>query len=548
MEQNLRFGSFQFDMDSGRLWAGQDEIRLTPKAAAVLKVLLANPGKPVSKDELFAAVWNDTIVSDDALTSCIQELRKALADDAKQPRFIETRHRRGYQFVAPIAEPAPAQKTAGDGRPALADLATIAVLPFADMSPGRDQDYLCEGIAEALIHALTHVEGLRVAARTASFQFRHSGADIHAIGQQLGVATLLEGSVLKAGDRLRITVQLIEVATGYHRWSQRFDRALDNVFAIQDEIAESVATSLRGSMLSGREKQALAGPATGAAAYEYYLRGRQSLPRMTQPDLEHSRDMFEQAIAFDADYGPAWACLAAVHATLYEWFGAREDDLARAERVSQRALELAPASAETHVARGFVLSLSARYGEAAREFEEAIRINPNLFDAYYYFARSAFASGDIARSADLFRQAADVRQEDFQSAMLLGQSLRMLGRNDESRQATREGIRRAEHMLVLNPSDGRALSLGSGALFEDGQAARATAWAGRALELYPDDASTLTNAACLHAKAGRKEEALELLERVFARGWGKRDWVEHDPDYDILRDDPRFQRMLNRLT
>src|SRR6185295_17897650 len=330
-------------------------------------------------------------------------------------------------------------------------------------SASRDQDYLCEGFAEELINALTHIDGLRVAARTSSFQFRSSGADIREIGRQLGVGTLLEGSVRKADDRLRVTVQLVEVATGYHRWSQRFDRTLDDVFAIQDEIAESVATSLRGSVLSRREKQALVRPQTATAAYEHYLRGRQHLPRMSRSDLETSRDMFQRAIALDADYGPAWAGLSTVHATLYEWFGAQADDLAQAERASEQALRLAPDLAEAHVARGFVLSLSRHYDEAAAEFEQAIRVNPHLFDAHYYFARTSFARGDVARSAELFRKAADVRQEDFQSPILLAQSLRMLGRLDEGMEAAREGIRRAEHILALNPRDGRALSIGSGA-------------------------------------------------------------------------------------
>jgi TolB-like protein len=415
------------------------------------------------------------------------------------------------------------------------------------MSPDRNQDYLCEGLAEELINALTQIEGLRVASRTASFQFRDFGADVRAVGRQLGVGTLLEGSVRKADDRLRVTVQLIEVATGYHRWSQRFDRKLDDVFAIQDEIAESVAASLRGSVLSGREKQALLRPQTDAAAYEYYLRGRQHLPRMTQPDLERSGEMFERAIQLDAGYGPAWAGLAMVHATLYEWFGSTEDDLVTTERASQRALELAPGLAEAHVARGCALSLSRHYDEAAQEFEHAIGLNSNLFDAHYYFARTSFARGDIQRSADLFRKAADVRQEDFQSPMLLGQSLRMLGQRDEGREASREGLRRAEHALVLNPVDGRALSLGSVHLLEDGQKDRALEWSRRALDLYPDDMGALINGACLRARLGLKEDALDLLERVFARGWGKRDWVEHDPDYDILRDDPRFKKLVAGL-
>jgi TolB-like protein/tetratricopeptide (TPR) repeat protein len=543
----ISFGGYRFDVAAGRLWSGTQELRLTPKAMAVLKVLVTHAGNPVSKDDLFASVWSDTAVSDDALTSCIQELRRALGDDSKRPRFIETRHRRGYRFVASISDVTPGAAAGVVDAPAAArGISAIAVLPFADMSPGRDQDYLCEGLAEELINALAQIDGLRVASRTASFQFRAPGADVREVGRQLAVETLLEGSVRKADDRLRVTVQLIEVTSGYHRWSQRFDRKLDDVFAIQDEIAESVAMSLRGS-LSGREKQALVRPQTGAAAYEYYLRGRQHLPRLTQPDLEKSADMFSRAIELDGRYSPAFAGLATVHATLYEWFGAKEDDLARAERASQRALELTPDLAEAHVARGCVLSLSGRYDEAGREFEDAIRLNPNLFDAYYYFARTAFACGEILRSAELFRKAGEVRQEDFQSPMLGAQSLRMLGRREEAREAEQEGIRRAEHVLALNPHDGRALSLGSGALFDNGQQARALEWSRRSLELGPDDMGTLVSAACLHAKAGRKEEALQLLERVFARGWGKRDWVEHDPDYDILRNDVRFQNLLAKL-
>lgn len=545
MEHPIGFGRYQFDVKTCRLWSGAQEIRLTPKASAVLKELVTHAGHPVSKENLFATVWNGTAVSDDALTSCIQELRRALEDDARQPRFIETRHRRGYQFVAPLSAAAP--PTLSNSAGATPDVSAIAVLPFADMSPGRDQDYLCEGLAEELINALTHIDAFRVASRTASFQFRGAGADVRAVGQQLGVETLLEGSVRKAGDRLRVTVQLIDVATGYHRWSQRFDRQLDDVFAIQDEIAQSVVASLRGSDLSGREKQALVRPHTAVEAYEYYLRGRQYLPRMTQRDLRHSGEMFDKAVELDASYGPAYAGLAMVHATLYEWFGSSEDDLIRAERSSARALELAPALAEAHVARGFVLSLSGGYREATREFEEAIRIHPNLFDAYYYFARSNFAAGEIASSAELFRKAAEVRHEDFQSPILLGQSLKMLGRHEEGKAAAREGLLRAEYTLTLNPLDVRALSLGSLVLFDENQTARAIEWSRRSLALDEDDLCNLINAACLHSRAGQKEEALNLLERVFDRGWGKRDWIEHDPDYDSLRDNPRFQRLLEKL-
>jgi adenylate cyclase len=542
MQPAVRFGDYRFELGTGRLWSGEQELRLTPKAAAVLRVLIENAGSPVTKEELFSSVWKDTAVTDDALTTCILELRKVLADDAKNPQFIETRHRRGYRFAAPLSDAGLAPSTPDSSA---SKLASIAVLPFVDMSPGRDQDYLCEGLAEELINALTNVDGLRVVSRMAAFQFRSSGADVKEIGRQLDAGSLLEGSVQKSGDRLRITFQLIEVASGFHRWSQRFDRKLEDVFAIQDEIAESVVASLRGSVLGPHEKQALLRPHTAPPAYEYYLRGRQFLPRMTEAELKRSGEMFRQAIGIDADYSPALAGLAMVHGTLYEWFGAKAEDLAAAERASQRALELTPGLAEAHVARGFTLSESHRYQEAAQEFEEAIRLAPNLFDAYYYYARTCFACGNVARSAEMFRKAAEARQEDFQSPILLSQSLRMLGRMEDSKRALGEGIHKAERTLMLNPRDVRALALGAQGLLHDGQVDRAMQWCQRALELNPDDPSALVNGACMYAKFGKKEEALELLERLRS---GKRGWIEHDPDYESLHDDPRFQRLLARLT
>jgi adenylate cyclase len=549
IDYGVGFGRYRFDLQDGRLWAGAKEIRLTPKASAVLKVLVTHAGAPVKKEHLFASVWSDPLAGDDALTSCIQELRNALADDARQPQYIETRHRKGYQFIAPLSGDVARAKSVATTHPPAAgqDLAALAVLPFADMSPGRDQDYLCEGFAEELISALTQIEGLRVASRAASFQFRGAGADVREVGRALRVGTLLEGSVRKANNHLRVTVQLVEVSTGALRWSQHFDRTLDEVFAIQREIAASVATSLRGGALGPREQQALARPQTAAVAYEYYLRGQQCRPRMTAAELRKGAEMFDRAVALDADYAPAHVGLAMAHAALHEWFGARDEDRVRAERASGRALELAPALAEAHVARACALSLARRYDEAGQAFEEAVRLDANSFDAYYYYARTAFAQGEIERSADLFKKAAAVRQDDFQSPMLQAQSLEMLGRTEEAAKATREGIRRAERILVLNPTDGRALSLGSVALYSDGQHARALAWSDRSLELYHTDPGTLMNAACLQAKMGNREKALDLLERVFARGYGKRDWVEHDPDYEILRDDPRFTVLLERL-
>jgi adenylate cyclase len=543
MNAQITFGRYRFEPQTARLWQDKREIKLTPKAAAVLSQLVRHAGQPLTKQALFASVWSNTIVSDDALVTCIQELRKALGDDARNPKYIETRHRSGYCFVAEVGN----GHIAPQSHAAPYEPQAIAVLPFTDMSPGRDQDYLCEGLAEELIDALSHVQGLRVAARTSSFQFRAADIDAREVGRRLGVTALLEGSVRKAGDRLRITVQLVDVKSGYHKWSQRFERQLGDVFAIQDEIAETVATTLRGGALSQREQQAVRRPQTGAEPYEYYLRGRQCLHRMRQPDLDHSQRMFEEAIELDASYAPAWAGLATVHALRYEWWGASDRDLDEADRASRIAMELGPNLADSHVARGFALSLHRQYDQAQSHFEAAARINPHLFDAYYYYARTCFARGEIERSAELFGKAAEVRPEDFQSPSLQAQSLRMLGRHEEARAVNSECVARAERILALSPQDARALSLGSLALYEDGQTQRALEWSQRSLELYPDDMSALINATCLRARMGDKETALQILERAWNRGWGKRDWIEQDPDYDILRPDPRFQALLAKL-
>jgi len=235
----IRFGRHSLEPATCRLWSWDAEVRLTRKSAEVLRLLVERAGQPVSKEDLFAAVWSGTVVSDDALTSCIQELRRSLGDDARQPQYIETRHRYGYRFIAPLTPDAGAQV-----------LAAIAVLPFTDMSPERDQSYFCEGVAEELIDALNGVEGLRVSCRSCSFRFRDPGVDVREVGRELAVSVVVQGSVRKAGDQLRTTVQLVDAASGYHEWSHRFEHPLGDVFGIQDEIAAAVAMLLRAGALS----------------------------------------------------------------------------------------------------------------------------------------------------------------------------------------------------------------------------------------------------------------------------------------------------------
>lgn len=258
--------------------------------------------------------------------------------------------------------PDPADRT--QSRRGAEPVASIAVLPFADMSPERDQSYLCEGVAEEILNSLTRVEGLHVASRTSSFQFK-GAEDIRRIGERLNVRSILEGSIRKAGDQLRVTVQLINVTDGYHLWSERYDRKLEDVFAIQDEIAEATARALK-VVLSRQEEALRRAKQTDVEAYEFYLRGRQVLQEFTRRSLQQSREMFARAITIDPLYALAHTGIADASAWLVMWFGGRQSDLEQAERASARALELAPDLAEARASRGLVLMLGRNYDKAEK--------------------------------------------------------------------------------------------------------------------------------------------------------------------------------------
>ena len=425
-------------------------------------------------------------------------------------------------------------------------LSSVAVLPFLDMSAGRDQGYLCEGIAEELINTLSALGGLRVSARSSSFVLRDSALDARSIGQRLGVDAVLEGGVRKSGNRLRVTVQLVDVAGGSSRWSHRFDGSLDQVFEIQDQIAESVATALRG-MLSTEEREALRRPEAEVEAYEHFLRGRQLLHQQTATAFETAEREFLKAIEIDPGYAPAHAGLAQVHMWYVDWMGRGEPARQAADRASRRALELGPELAESHVARGAYLTSVCDYAGAEKAYREAIRLNPRSFEAHYLLARCGVHGGNFSLAAEMFQRASELRPEDFQSLAIAEGPLNRLGRFEDAARSREEAMRRIERHLALAPRDPRALVLGAIILAAEGKREQGFEWAARALAEGPEDPATLINAACMYSRAGMKEEALACLEKSFGRGWGKRDWVNNDSDYDFLRDDPRFQALVAKL-
>lgn len=422
---------------------------------------------------------------------------------------------------------------------------SLAVLPFADLSRDRDQEYLGDGIAEEILNVLAQIEELRVAARTSSFAFKARNVDVREIGRHLGVDAVLEGSVRTAGDRLRVTAQLIDVHDGYHVWSRRFDRDLSDVFAVQDEIAAEIAAALD-----------IAKPDVGVSArsatenltvYEAYLKGRQFFHRRTGRSLRIAEQLFRQALAIEPGYAPAHAGLADTCSFLYMYWAPTDENRRCADESSRRALEFGPNVAEAHVSRGLALTLQKRYEDAANEFEAAIALNPRLYEAWYFFARSAYVAGDPARAAERFERAGEIQPEAYDNWGLLANAYNSLGRHEDAERSFRRAVEAAERTLHINPDEVRALYFGSGALVQLGEVEHGLEWAERAAAMDPDDPAVHYNLACTFANADKAERALDHLDRAVDLGYGAVEWVQNDSDLNPIRQHPRYPGLIERM-
>jgi adenylate cyclase len=430
----------------------------------------------------------------------------------------------------------------GEGRP------SIAVLPFGNMSGDPEQDYFSDGITEDLITDLSKVSGLFVVARHSAFTYKDKARPIKVqqIGAELGVAFILEGSVRSAGSKVRITAQLISSKDGGHLWADRFDRELTDIFAIQDEITHAIIEQLKVKLLP-QEKQSIAQAPTGnVEAYTYYLRGRQFLLRGHKSYYELARRMFSKAVELDPLYARAYAGIADcdIFTALQTNSNVSIDSILA---TSARAIELDAQLAEAHASLGFALALAQRYPEGVPEFEKAIALDPNSFEAYYFYGRAAFAQGEEEKAVSLFQRAAEIKPDDYQTLCLLVPMYKSLGRMEESRAAAEQGLERAERQLASELDNPRPAYLGASALLTLGDSARAREWVARALAIDPDDILVQYNVACIYSRLGDLEQALDLLERSLPRTgpeWTR--WIRHDSDLDPLRDHPRFHKILEQ--
>src|SRR4051794_15867921 len=381
---------------------------------------------------------------------------------------------------------------------------SIAVLPFNNMSGDPEQEFFSDGITEDIITDLSKISGLSVAARHSVFTYKGRAVKVDQVGRELGVGFVLEGSVRKAGTRVRVTGQLVSCQDDTHLWADRFDRDLTDIFAIQDEITVAIVAQLRVKLLSPEQRSIKQTPTANVEACTYYLRGREFQRRGSKAYYQLARQMFAKAVELDPLYARAYAGIADCDSFLFQQTVSDitiENILAN----SAKALALDDSLAEAHASQGFALQLSDRSEEARSEFERGLALDPNSFEANYFFGRACFEQGDLERAAALFEHAIEINQDSYHALMILSMIYRSLGRIPDSKEAARRTLECAERELIRHPEDPKPASSGGAVLVDLGEPERAREWIERSLAIAPTDVLTQYNAACVYSRLGHIE-------------------------------------------
>lgn len=427
--------------------------------------------------------------------------------------------------------------------------ASIAVLPFVNMSGDPEQDYFSDGITEDIITDLSKISALFVISRNTAFTLKGSTEDLDRVAARLGVQYILEGSVRKVNDRVRITAQLIDGRTNGHVWAERYDRKFEDIFELQDDISHAIVDALRLKMLPKERETLSQRPTFNSEAYRFYLMGRSFFHRgQTRRYLRLARQMFQRALDIDPDYAAAHAGIADCNSHLLD---AGDTTITTNEifEQSERALTLDSSLAEAHASKGLALYTAGRYEEAETNFERAIALKPDLFEGYFFYGRNCFNRGQYAKAAELFGKAAERKSDDFRAYGLQAMCFQSMGRIEEMRSAARRALSRTEAAIAERPDDADALAFGAGLLAVLGETERTKDWAERASLIEPDDFYMHYNIACAFAILGEKDLALDRLDRIMGPATLKslREFMMHDSDLDVLRDHPRYIEMLKRL-
>jgi TolB-like protein/DNA-binding winged helix-turn-helix (wHTH) protein/Flp pilus assembly protein TadD len=619
------FGSFRLDTPNHCLWSGEERVRIAPKAFDVLRYLVENPGRLVTQDEILEALWPETYVNPEILRKYILDIRKILGDRSDKPVFIETVTKRGYRFVAPVtdlgaveASPERASdeaaeqdrsETAASEPPVpfgsrwvrkLAMLAgvalilivvgvyfwplrnrpnphsltntSIAVLPFADMSPGKDQEYFSDGLAEELINDLAKIAGLKVAARSSAFQFKGRNEDLRRVGQKLGVANVLEGSVRKDGNRVRITAALTKVDDGFQIWSETYDRKIDDVFATQDEIAGAVSQALQVRLLSGNGAQLSASSrSNNPAAYEAYLQGQYFVARgQDKEDLQKALSYADQAVKLDPNYAPAWAQRGQVLQALARISLINDAEGFRAARVSaDKAISLDPNLAIGYLVLGLVqINYDWNWEGADASLRRAALLEPGSAAVLANRAYLAKSLGQVEDAIALYKQAIALDPLRANFHLALGHMLYLDGRYDDALAPlqTAEELnpqlsslhltrsinflaqgRHAEALAEIERETGEWQKFSGEALAYDalGRRAESDAALKKLIATHQNDCAY--QVAEVYASRGETDKAFQWLDRAIQQRDPGTPELKTGPLMKSLRQDPRYVELLKKM-
>lgn len=433
-------------------------------------------------------------------------------------------------------------------RPGQAKRVALCVLPFSNMSGDIEQDYFSDGITEDIITDLSKISALAVIARNTAFAMKGKTLRLEQIARDLKVDFILEGSVRKAGNRVRITAQLIDGTNNFHVWADRFDRTLEDVFAIQDEISKNIVAALKLELLPNEQKAIAARPAVNAQAYEIYLIARSLFYQGQQlHTLKTARRLFAKALEVDPDFARAYAG----HAICDCFLLLLNDSAADPKKVldyARRAQELEPGLAHAHVALAQAYHMLGRKQDAETEFSNALILDVNSFDAHYLYALHCHTWGDHARSAALYEKAAALSPDDYRAPNFAAASYFALGQIELANELLREGFQRVESALSAHPDNVDALAFGAVILARLEDVDRGISWAARATLLNDENPMIFYNLACFYSLIGKLDESLDCLLRISSAtplNW--LEWIKQDVDLEPLRHLPRYRDFIGRL-
>jgi TolB-like protein/Flp pilus assembly protein TadD len=445
------------------------------------------------------------------------------------------------------AEARSAMAGAAHGAEPLPEGGSVAVLPFDNISPDPETDYFSDGLTEELIARLSLVSEIKLISRWASMQHKGRGQDIHAVGNALGARYIVGGGVRRFQDSVRITVQLVDVATNLQLWGNTYKGKLDDIFDIQEQVAQQIVEALK-LKLSFSEKLSLTKrPTLNAEAYDLYLRGQEQLYRLTKRSVEYAIQLFEKAIELDSRYAAAYAGCSSAYGQMYQLIAREERYRELAQELSFKALMYDNNLSEAYRAMGLSYFLWGKLNEATASCTKAVEIDPDDFIAHWTLGRIYFTEGKLEQALELFRRVAEIKPSFYAGHMDVAQSLLGLGRVDEAAVVYRRLLEIMPNYLLQNPDDARARLIYANQLGRAGQRDDAIREGTKALVLSPGDPMMLYNAACMYVSLGESRRGLDALRQAVEAGYTNVGWMQNDPDLVSLRDHPEFAALLQLM-